>query len=306
MSFRGLFKDISMGRQLFIFTSFIVLGVIFSQYFFYVFLWMKTGFSKEITDELILQINENADLLRQLLFFQSVCAFIFPSLIMAYLFGTNTASYLHADSPFSGKTGLLTVLSIVLALPMINCLAYWNQQVELPESMGGVETLIRNMEDQAQEIFDKLLFTDSFITFLYNFLIVALLAAIGEEFLFRGVLKNIFSRKMKNHHLIIWITAIIFSLVHFQFYGFFPRMFLGAYLGYLLYYTQSVWVPVLAHLTNNAIGVIGYYKFYNTEEARALDAFGTGSTYWAAILSFILFSLTFYFLIRTCRNEREE
>ena len=60
-----------------------------------------------------------------------------------------------------------------------------------------------------------------------------------------------------NPHTIIWIAAILFSAFHLQFYGFLPRMILGAYFGYLLYWSKSIWIPVFAHFVNNAFAVIG-------------------------------------------------
>ena len=54
----------------------------------------------------------------------------------------------------------------------------------------------------------------------------------------------------------IWTAAILFSAFHLQFYGFFPRMLLGAYFGYLLYWSHSIWLPIFAHFINNAIAVI--------------------------------------------------
>ena len=85
------------------------------------------------------------------------------------------------------------------------------------------------------------------------------MAGLAEEILFMGALLSIIRKKATNPHLAIWIVAIIFSAIHFQFYGFIPRMLLGAFLGYLLYWSKSIWIPVFAHFLHNAIAVTGNY-----------------------------------------------
>jgi hypothetical protein len=67
------------------------------------------------------------------------------------------------------------------------------------------------------------------------------------------------AKATKNIHLSIWITAIVFSAIHMQFYGFLPRLMLGAIFGYLLIWSGTIWAPILAHFTNNALAVVTYY-----------------------------------------------
>ena len=88
-----------------------------------------------------------------------------------------------------------------------------------------------------------------------NILIIAIMAGIGEELMFRGVIQKILIGWTKDIHLGILYTAIIFSTIHFQFYGFVPRMILGMVLGYLYIWSKSLWVPVIAHAINNALTV---------------------------------------------------
>jgi membrane protease YdiL (CAAX protease family) len=89
--------------------------------------------------------------------------------------------------------------------------------------------------------------------------VVAVLAGVSEELLFRGVLQNIILKTTKNPHLAIWFTAFTFSFIHFQFYGFVPRMLLGALFGYLYFWTKSLWIPMFAHIVNNGFTLIMAY-----------------------------------------------
>ena len=90
-------------------------------------------------------------------------------------------------------------------------------------------------------------------------IVIALLPAIGEELVFRGMFQNEFFRGTRNIHLSIWVSAIIFSAIHFQFYGFVPRLLLGALFGYLYYWSGTLLIPMFAHFFNNAFGVIMIY-----------------------------------------------
>src|SRR5690606_2422366 len=111
-------------------------------------------------------------------------------------------------------------------------------------------------ELQMEKITEKILQVTSFSGLLLNLLVIAIIPAIGEELLFRGCLQPVFHRWTKNIHIAIWITAIIFSAIHVQFYGFIPRMLMGAVFGYMLYWGRSIWLPIIAHFINNATAVI--------------------------------------------------
>ncbi len=297
---KGFLKNAPVLLQVFTLISTVILGLTVGQYLFVGFEYAKSGFALGDLKEFLLYANENAQLVRQMLFFQTLCAFFFPALILSRFFSDNGREYLHTENGFSGSVMLLTILGIIFILPFLNAVIYWTQQIPYPDSL---RTQIIKWEEQAQHINEMILTTDSYFTFLMNLLIVAVLAAVGEEFIFRGVLQNILGKAFKNPHVVIWTVGIIFSLIHFQFYGFFARAFLGAYMGYLLYYSKSIWVPVLAHFTNNAIGVIGYYSIKNPEVLKKVDEVGTGSTLWVAFLSLALFSITFILLIRKCKSQ---
>jgi membrane protease YdiL (CAAX protease family) len=112
--------------------------------------------------------------------------------------------------------------------------------------------------------------------------------------MFRGLLQTFFGRMISNPHVLIWIVAFLFSAMHLQFYGFITRLLLGAWLGYLMYYTKTIWIPVLAHITNNFAVIAAHYLLQNNpEESQKLDALGTGATLWLSAVSFVLFYLCF-------------
>ena len=297
---KGFLKNASAVSQIFILISTVILGMLAGEF---LFVFVKNNFSLDGLDKFMLHINENAQLLRHLLFFQTLFAFFFPALILSWCFGDDVRQYLHTEQGFSGQVMALVMLSILFLTPFLNAVVYWTHQIPFPDSLKIIESKMIQWEEQAQQTMEMVLITDKYLTFLTNLLIIAVFAAVGEEFLFRGVLQNIFSKVFKNPHVVIWTVGIIFSFIHFQFYGFFARAFLGAYLGYLLYYSKSIWVPVVAHFTQNAIGVISCYSIKDPELLKKMDEVGVGSTSWVALLSLVLFSITFALFIRKCKSQ---
>jgi membrane protease YdiL (CAAX protease family) len=235
-------------------------------------------------------LYSSPDLLRLGLFINHICTFLFPAVFAAYIFSDSYRDYLHIETPFSGATAFWTAVSMLVALPALNFVADLNQQMTLPAALHPVEEVLKALEEQNARALEVVLNTDRTGTFIVNVLIVAVLAAVGEEFVFRGVLQNIFGKTIINHHIVIWAVAIIFSAIHLQFYGFLPRMLLGAYFGYLLYFTKSLWIPVLAHFINNFAAVAATWYFrYDQRGTEALDSCGTGDTWWMAAASAAVF-----------------
>ena len=121
---------------------------------------------------------------------------------------------------------------------------------------------------------------------LLNMIVIALIPAIGEEMTFRGVLQQWLTRKM-NPHLAILLSAAIFSFIHFQFYGFLPRMFLGVLLGYMFYITGSLWTSILMHFLNNGTAVVLYYL--NSKSVIDIDVEHFGAMKgWVVALSAVV------------------
>lgn len=153
---------------------------------------------------------------------------------------------------------LIGVALMFVSLPVTNQLTSWNESLSFGKSLTWLEDWIKSLEETAKAATEKMLNADTVGGFLLNLLIVALIPAVGEELTFRGVLQQSLTRRM-NPHLAILLSAAIFSFIHFQFYGFLPRMFLGMLLGYMFYISGSLWPNILMHFVNNGLVVVLYY-----------------------------------------------
>ena len=226
---------------------------------------------------------------------QSVGLFVIPGLVFWYLFfnSSGPANQLHKKKyVLGGITILLTTFSLV---PIIGLLVKWNSDIHFPSNLHGLETTLQKLESDAAVLTEKILEGVSIRHYLFSLLVVAILPAIGEEFIFRGIVQQIVISWMKNSHVAILLTSIIFSAVHLQFYGFVPRLFLGIYFGYIFLWSRNIWLSVLAHLFNNTLAVSVHFLIirniyvpaYFSEESLSWSKLILGAT-----LSFLFILLT--------------
>ncbi len=138
-------------------------------------------------------------------------------------------------------------------------LVHLNSLLALPEALSGLEIWMQEMEDQLLELTKFLTDFQTIPELLTGILVIGILAGIGEEMFFRGLIQPKMKLYLGSAHAGVWVTAIIFSAIHLQFYGFLPRMFLGVMFGYLYHYSGSLTYPILAHILNNSITVILVY-----------------------------------------------
>ena len=185
--------------------------------------------------------------------------FIIPSLIFAFLVNRNILKYLKIDIKPLNFSMLAGFFMILLAMPLVSYLAEINEMLNLPESLSGLENWMRESETKAMEFTKAFLDVSTVSGLSVNLLMIAIIPALGEEFMFRGIFLRLFKEWTKNVHLAVIISAVLFSALHMQFYGFLPRIMLGIILGYLFVWSGSIWVPVFVHFTNNAAAVIASY-----------------------------------------------
>ena len=100
--------------------------------------------------------------------------------------------------------------------------------MHLPGFLKAVEDWMRDSEDRAAGLTKAFLEMPDATTMLFNLFMVALIPAIGEELLFRGIVQRIFSSWSKNIHVGVWMAAFLFSAMHMQFYGLYTKTFIGS------------------------------------------------------------------------------
>ncbi|MDX9774800.1 MAG: CPBP family intramembrane glutamic endopeptidase [Petrimonas sp.] len=180
-----------------------------------------------------------------------------------------------------------------VSYPAIAVIAQWNEQIVLPDSLTGVENWMRQMEDSAKDVTDLFLSGETLSDLFLNLLIIAAAAAFVEEIFFRGALQQLIEKWLRNGHVAVWTAAFIFSAIHLQFYGFLPRLVMGAVLGYLFLYSRNLWIPMLYHFVNNAAVVVITY-FWG--ESNFLEQLEDKPLTWVSFIVMIVSGLLTYFL----------
>ncbi len=185
---------------------------------------------------------------------------------------------------------VIIVPILVIVFMGVNAIfIHWNKGIHLP---FGLEDWARPLEEKLGELTVFITQYDSQLQMILAFIVVAVLPAIGEEIVFRGMIQNDFYRATRNAHLSIWISAFLFSAIHLQFYGFFPRMFLGALFGYLYFWSGNLWMPVLAHFVNNGFTLVSLYLY--DKGAIAIDMENTQPTLWQVLFSIVFSAFLLY------------
>ena len=157
---------------------------------------------------------------------------------------------------------ILVIAAQFIFMPFNGWLQAINENMVLPASLKGLEDFMKSMEDSLADVTKFLTTFNSFGEYLLALVVIAVIAGIGEELIFRGLIQRKLFLGTKNIHVAIWGAAFIFSFIHFQFYGFLPRMFLGALFGYLYFWTGNLWIPIAAHIFNNAFAVTIMYLIH--------------------------------------------
>lgn len=182
-------------------------------------------------------------------------AFLGASLVFRVIFGKRSVNGFWLGMP-NGTAWLLPLLAL-FSLPLIQA-AYEVNTALIPEG-GYLESVFLPKEALAEQMTEAMLAMSSWRDVLINLFVVALVPAVCEELAFRGVLQSQLAKGFKNVHAGIWASAFVFSFVHFQFYGFLPRLLLGAFFGYLVIYSGSLWSAIALHFLNNGTAVVGHY-----------------------------------------------
>lgn len=287
---KGTFEDSSAFTKLCILFMFFLCGSIISIIPFV----LQQSFSNGA---------QNAISIRITILIQDIFIFILPALAAQfYIWRSSTKKTLQLNMP-SLSTILWGVLAIVSIGPFIDFIGTWNQGLHLPESMHSIEQWMIDSEKTAEVMLNNIINTTTWGGYISNIFLIAIMAGISEELLFRGVLQKIFISWTRNIHIGILVTAVIFSAIHFQFFGFFPRVILGVILGYLYIYSKSLWVPVIAHTINNALTVVFTPSTFTKGNHFIESTAKIENNCWYVIIGLSLFTLSMWKLYKHYHNR---
>jgi uncharacterized protein len=286
-----------MGKNLPPFSKALILFVYFSTIF------MMAVLSGGSDTDVNLSNPEAITTFKLLQAFSELIVFIIPALLFVLFTSEKKIIYLKLTS-FNPQFAFIVLLLVFSAMPLINWLGEINSHMTLPAFLSNIENWMKVSEEKAKVLTKAFMIMDSPLDLLINITVIALLAAVGEEFLFRGALQNVLVEWTGKIHLSVWISAIIFSALHAQFYGFLPRMLLGVVLGYLYIWSGSLWLSILFHFLNNGFAVLFSYLIGKDIITDKAETIGAGDTPILIIIASTTMSLgLMYYLYKNRETE---
>lgn len=226
---------------------------------------------------------------------QSVFQLILPAIITSAIVTRKPAEFLLINQRIDIPTLLLALAALIAATPAMNLIISLNQSITLPQSLSWLEEAIRTMENNASQSITLLQGGNSIGDLIMNILIIGVLAGFGEELFFRGTFMRLMTTGGINVKAAIWTVAIVFSAMHLQFYGFVPRVLLGAYFGYLLWMSRCLWIPIVIHAANNIIYVSWQWAYGESE--TPVDTIGADGN-WIAVAISVVLTIGLIYLIK--------
>ncbi len=91
------------------------------------------------------------------------------------------------------------------------------------------------------------------INVIYTVIAFAIVPAVTEEFIFRGIMLSEYSSYGVTTAIIM--SSAMFSMLHFNLNQFLVYFFCGVVAAYAVYITQSLWAAILLHFVNNTYAI---------------------------------------------------
>ena len=294
MGFKGVYQNKSSLNKVGILFSLMFLSSVFHSLLAItlVLLFSDNGMALITTQDLNNQTSVNY--LKLMQFFSGVGLFITPMLLYAYL--TNF------DFRFLSLTRQNIILGIaimILIAPFVGFVLEWNMKIPFPDWLAWFDM-------NTEVIIEAFLSMNNLWDLFYTLLVIAIVPAIGEELLFRGYLQQKLVKRLKNSNTAILITAFLFSAIHFDLQGMIPRFMLGLLLGYLFYWSGSLWLPILAHFVNNAQAIILSYPSFKINGGAYSIFSNTPIDPLVALVSFFGTVLLIYILYQNLRIKKAD
>ena len=285
-----IIKKTTKFERLFILLALIIIGLILGTVVGLAYVFITKSNPQDLNSLRFMQISSQ------------LFTFVFPPIAYAFLVKEKPVNALGLKN-VKILWFLIGTAMIFAIMPLNSILAEWNAGLKLPESLSALEQMIKDMQESASAMIEKFVSVDTIGGLILNLFMIAGLAALGEELLFRSIIQTSLIKICKNAHVGILIASAIFSFIHLEFYGFVPRLILGMLLGYMFYFSGSIWIPMLMHFLNNGTVVLIY--FLNNKGITNIDVDTFGQTSIPIlIVSIVVMIALFLFSIKYSDKER--
>lgn len=230
----------------------------------------------------------NAARLQQLLF--SLPYFAGVALLYAYASYPKPMKYLGFNKVQKASQVLIVAVLAIAAIPLIEQVLVWLKFIDLGES-------VKQMQDRTERTQEAMLTFKSPLMFIYTIFLFGVVPAVGEELFFRGLLMRFIHKRTGRIHFAVFLSATIFALFHGEPYSTFPILFMGMLLGYIYYFTGSIWLNILAHFLVNSVQVTLMYMSNNGMLSTNMNEMES-LPWFVVVVALVVFCAFLYLLLK--------
>jgi membrane protease YdiL (CAAX protease family) len=228
----------------------------------------------------------------------SIISFIIPALLFGYYSSPRSLPYIGIQKNVSFILIVVSILLLFSIQPFIT----WLGEINAKATFGAFQKSLIEKEALYNQQLKLFLKMNNVRDLLINLFIMALLPALGEELFFRGSLQKALVRLTNIPWVAIFISSMIFALLHGTVFKLFPIFTLGLILGIVYYVTRNLWYTIIIHFVNNALAVLTVYYANKSEVLKKLAGDELSVPLYGALVSVIIGIGIIYFL----RNKSDE
>jgi len=224
---------------------------------------------------------------------------LLPALLFAKWIYSDVGKIIRIRKPDLKELGLFTI-GIVVLTPLLQSFLYiQNYYLEIfaknSSFINSVKSFFDSLNEMVEKTYSNLLSASNIIELILVVVVVAVVPALSEETMFRGFIQRSFELKYKKYFGAI-ITAVFFSLYHFNPYGFIPLFILGTFFGFAAYKSKTLLIPMFLHFLNN-FSAVTLYHIIGDDELIKSDASVNPNELSSYVMMFFALVLLFTGLI---------
>lgn len=295
---RGIWAETSHANLLYYLLVVIFAGLIASYIIGASFCQLVYGISFFSSSQQVFDPN-NTQLIgamKAMQFFNAIGTFFLPPVLFLHFRGKSFRDYLQINEKLQLNKLLIVTLVALLIIPLANFMGALNELIPLPEFLN----FLKQAEEQTMRITEQFLVMPHLSDLFLMLLLMGLVAGIGEELLFRGIIQNLFKNWSGSTHLAVWLTALLFSVIHLQYHAVLPRFVLGALIGYVYVYSGNLKYSMLLHLVYNSVLVIMTYLIQHGVLSASWEFIGVGNM----LLVFVASLFVLWLIISLVRSVK--
>ena len=198
--------------------------------------------------------SANADFIRWATVVSQLLLILVPALVLARLRYGDLRVTFPLKWPGVRQT-VLSVMGVFALQQLLQAYMIVQDSMPLPPKLREIVDLVKALYEETYRLLVTARTPAEFLVVVFT---VALVPAIAEEFLFRGLVQRSVTESVGGMRAAI-ITGIVFGAYHMNPISVVPLVLLGAYFGFLVYRSHNLAISISVHFFNNFLACVAAY-----------------------------------------------